>query len=93
MKREKSVKKITRMINLKKLSLSQKCLEGIHLKDAFDVSPQKKKCCLIQLVSTIKNEQANQEMEIIQEKDLKVLFPVNSKSTGDLWNHNDLRVD
>jgi hypothetical protein len=24
---------------------------------------------------------------------LKVLFPVNSKSTGDLWKSNDLRVD
>lgn len=80
-------------MELKKLSMQQKSLEGIHLKDSFDVSPQKKKCCLNNLISTIKNEQANCELGIINQSDMKVLFPANSKSTGDLWNQNDLRVD
>lgn len=79
--REKSHKKIERMMDLTKMAVCYKTLEGMRLRENFEVSPSKRKCCLNHLISNIKNDEG------------EVLFPANSRSTGDLWRNTDLRVD
>ena len=50
-------------MDLTKMAVCYKDMEGLRLKKSFEVSPIKKRCCLNHLIGTIQNEQSTKEKD------------------------------